>query len=811
MKHLPMTSLARGLCAALLLALPARGQNESEAPTDFEDLSWPQVFETSNGMEVAIYQPQIHDWTDYRHITARSAVAVKPKDASDDYIIYGALTMEAETTVDKENRVVFFSNRTIKDISFPNAGVDEMAAESRRAVEGVLDPTRPLTVSLDRVIANAERYQHQQNVEGINLDPPPIFFSSEPAILVIFLGPAKFESIEGSSLFFATNTNWDVLLNPVAGTYYLLVDETWLSTTDVMNGPWAATTDLPAAFATLPDSEDWKDVRAALPPKPGPAPRVFVSDRPAELILTEGKPQIATIPGTKILYLTNSESDIFLVEGSYYLLTAGRWFRAEDPAGPWASAMDSIPEEFSRIPADHEKAHVLASVPGTPDAEEALITAQIPQTARVNREEATVEVKYEGEPEFVAIKDTTVAYAINTPNDVFRVDSGYYCCHKGVWFQAPAPVGPWVVCSDVPRAIYTIPASRPKHNVTYVYVYDSDPKTVTTGYTSGYNGSYVVGNLLVFGAGVWLASEIINNWDRHYHHCHWHYHPCHYSYGCGARYSWYYGGYYRGGYRYYGPYGGAGCGAIYNPWTGGYARGGAVYGPRGGAFAREAYNPWTDTYGARVGVRTPYGSWGRSVVTRGDEWVRAGHRSGARGTIKGFETSKGAGAIKVDRRLGKDTVVGKSKDGDMYVGRDGNVYRRDSNGDWAKLEKGGWNGIERPKPEPALRPTGARDGTRSALAGGRPSVQPSRPSVQPSRPSVQPSRPSVQPSRPSVQPSRPSVQPSRPSVQPSRSTPTQLQRDFSARQRGDARSSQSRSFSGRSQRGSDSGGRLRKQ
>ncbi|NIP93387.1 MAG: hypothetical protein GWO24_08005, partial [Akkermansiaceae bacterium] len=73
------------------------------------------------------------------------------------------------------------------------------------------------------------------------------------------------------------------------------------------------------------------------------------------------------------------------------------------------------PDEFAKIPEDHEKAHVLASVPGTPDAEEALITAQVPQTAKVNRKDAKLEVKYEGEPKFVAIKNTTVQYAINTP------------------------------------------------------------------------------------------------------------------------------------------------------------------------------------------------------------------------------------------------------------------------------------------------------------------------------------------------------------------------------------------------------------
>ena len=780
MKILSITKSLCWLPSALFLVAFAHAQSPEKAAalSDFDDLDWPQSFETSDGFEVAIHQPQVHGWTDYRQILLRAAVAVKPKGSEDDQVTYGALTVEAATTVDKEERVVFLGERKITSLNFPNAKDEATEARYKNAVESVMNPTRPMTMNLDRVLANADRYQQQNKVKGISVEPPPIFFSSEPSILVIFLGPPKFEKIDDSRLFFATNTNWDILLDPRSSHYYLLAGDGWLSTKDVMKGPWVAATKLPDAIGKLPKTDDWKDVLAAVPAKASKAPKVFVSDRPAELILTKGKPEIAPISGTKILYLANSESDVFMVDGAYYLLTAGRWFSAKDPKGPWQSAMDTIPEEFSKIPEDHDKAHVLASVPGSPDAEEAIIAAQVPQTAKVNRKEAKVEVKYEGDPQFVLIEDTTVQYAINTPNDVFLVDQNYYCCHKGVWFEATAANGPWTVCSVVPQAIYTIPASSPKHNVTYVYVYDSDDNTVTTGYTSGYNGAYVMGNLLVFGAGLWLTAEILDHWDDHYHHAHWHYHSSHWSYGCGARYSWHHGGYYRENYRAYGPYGGAGYGAVYNPWSGGYARAGRVYGPRGTGFAREAYNPWTNTYGARVGVSTPYGSWGRSVVARDDEWMRAGHRSGARGTVKGIETSKGGKAVKVDRRIGSDSFVGKTKNDNLYAGRDGNIYRRDENGDWNTLKKDGWNDIERPLKTTTQGVPSTREGTRSKLQTKGPSTQ------------VKPS------TRPSVQRKQPSTQPS---VQ--RSTPSQLERDHSARQRGSSRTTQSRSARKSSSRG----------
>ncbi|MCC6931887.1 MAG: DUF3313 family protein [Deltaproteobacteria bacterium] len=52
----------------------------------------------------------------------------------------------------------------------------------------------------------------------------------------------------------------------------------------------------------------------------------------------------------------------------------------------------------------------------------------------------------------------------------------------------------------VTSAIYSIPPSSPKHNVTYVKVYDSTPTTVVTGYTSGYSGETVAATgVVMFG------------------------------------------------------------------------------------------------------------------------------------------------------------------------------------------------------------------------------------------------------------------------------------------------------------------------
>ena len=177
-------------------------------------------------------------------------------------------------------------------------------------------------------------------------------------------------------------------------------------------------------------------------------PKVFVSTTPAEMILLEGAPSYVPVTGTTTCSgCSNTESDVFRLgkSGPVYYLVAGRWFSAPDFTGPWTFATPKLPDDFKRIPLEHPRSRVLASVPGTDQAAEAVLLAQVPQTARVNRKELKApEVAYQGEPKFEPIERTTVARAVNTDKDIIKVGDLYYMCFQGVWFMsqgADRPVG----------------------------------------------------------------------------------------------------------------------------------------------------------------------------------------------------------------------------------------------------------------------------------------------------------------------------------------------------------------------------------
>jgi hypothetical protein len=82
---------------------------------------------------------------------------------------------------------------------------------------------------------------------------------------------------------------------------------------------------------------------------------------------------------TGLLWVQNTESDLFRLGegGPVFFLVAGRWFSAPGFNGPWTFATTALPADFARIPLEHERSRVLASVPGTVQAAEAVLLAQV--------------------------------------------------------------------------------------------------------------------------------------------------------------------------------------------------------------------------------------------------------------------------------------------------------------------------------------------------------------------------------------------------------------------------------------------------
>jgi hypothetical protein len=651
-----------------------------------QDIGWPRQV-VKNGAKLVYYQPQIDEWRDYKELTGRLAFALTPPGGKE---LLGVASLQAGTAVDKESRTVYFRDITVTDVRLPS--LDAAAAGPMETLVRSLMPSSGEPISVDRLLADLDRSNIAAQPVPVKNDPPEIFFSTSPALLLMVQGEPVLAPVEGTGLQYIVNTNWDLFFDKSEKQYYLLDREVWLKAAE-LKGPWKRTNALPKDMAKLPPNQNWDDVRKAVPPPAGGAvPQVFFSSMPAELILFKGEPVYAKVPGTNLVYVTNTDNDVFADDQAhqFYVLLSGRWFQSGAFKGPWTYAGDKLPADFAKIPSDSPKARVLASVPGTVEASDAVLLAQVPTTAVLNKSdaEAKAKVTYDGAPQFKPVEGTSLQYAANTQEKVIQVKDQYYLCYQAVWLVSSTPNGPWKVADSIPSEIYSIPPSSPVYNVTYV-TQTTTPTTVESSSTSGYLGMFVVGaavgTCIAYGTGYYYPPYMYWGPAMYYPY----YRPWPATYGAAAVYNPWTGGF-AVGHAAYGPYGAAGGAAWYNPATGRYGRSASVQGWYGGRTVASTYNPWTGAYGATSQSHNAYAQWGRSAAVRGDQLVQTGHVSTARGTAAGYRTSSGQQGAAFRGQSG--TIARGSNY--TYAGNDGNVYRKDSSGNWSKYSNGGWNNVD---------------------------------------------------------------------------------------------------------------------
>lgn len=460
---------------------------------------WPKEIPLKTGGKILIYQPQ-PDELNGNILKGRSAVGGKEK--MGDPMVYGAIFFDATFSTDKGTRMA-----TIESVKITNAkmeGLDDQAKLQKmiNLIETEV-PKWNFDFSLDQITATMKR--KSGDGEMYNNTPPKIYYRDKPTSLVILDGEPKIKKdkdldaervLNSPNLIFKEGSQWN-----------MYEGGTWYKSSQVTSG-WVAEKSMSAKVKSINDQIKKQEKEANDGKAPAEKPVVtdiIVSTEPAELIQTQGAPVYKKIDSTTLQYVSNSKNDIIkTADGQIFILVAGRWYKSSSLNGPWTfNGSDKMPAEFAKIPEGSEKDNVLVSISGTPAAEEAIIDAEIPQTAKVDRKSAKVEVEYDGDPQFEAISGTSLQLAENSNLTVIKDASGkYFPLDNGVWFVGNSAKGPWAVAEKRPEGLEAIPASSPAYNTKYVYIYEVTKDYVVTGYTSGYLGTYVQGDpVVVFGTG----------------------------------------------------------------------------------------------------------------------------------------------------------------------------------------------------------------------------------------------------------------------------------------------------------------------
>jgi hypothetical protein len=696
---------------------------------------WPRVVKTGE-TTLSFYLPQLDSW-DGSRLAAHAAVSVQTSAKTPP--VFGVAFLAADTQVDKGARRVTLENLRIDKVHFPSATNQEGAF--KKLLEQHI-PAKVRTLELDRLETALSMSEQREKGESkpFRNDPPRIMFSTTPAILVLIDGAPIYRQVPGASYERVVNTH-PLLLKDVTGHYLRLFDG-WM-TARAVTGPWSVAPTMPGGeldkvMQTVSRSGavdllafvDAKDPKTRPTLAKGPVPAIVVATEPTELIVTQGEPNYVPIDGTQLVYASNTTGHVFkhLGDQNTYLLTTGRWFRAAALTGPWTFVPGKdLPPDFAKIPNESPKENVKASVPGTPQAQEAVIANSLPETAAVKISDAKLPTpKYDGPPQLKPIESTPLSYVVNSPLPVIHVPPDrYYALENGVWFVSASPQGPWAVATSVPPVIYSIPPSSPLHYVTYVYVYRATPQVVYVGYTPGYYSVYVSDGVVVYGTGysyvswdgtVWYGTPVTYGFATSPTYTPWTGWVMGFGFGLAfgvATAGWGWGCYpWWGPYHYgyggaVGPYGRAAWGpggwaattgnvyhrwgdttavtrhsAGYNAWTGNAWAGGAgmSYNSRTGTMAAGqrgvAANAYTGDYA--------YGARGAAVNPRTGQAVSAGRvttgnvdsgRTGSAGYVRG----QSGGAV-------------RTGGGDVYAAHDGTVYRNTGSG-WQQNSGGGWSGV----------------------------------------------------------------------------------------------------------------------
>jgi len=196
--------------------------SQTDAP---KDPGWPRIF-TEGAAKLTVYQPQIDSWKEYTKLSARFAVALTLHAGAKP--VYGAIQVEADSLADNASRTVLVNNFVIQNASYPSAR-DEGEAKGWKELTEKLFPKTPVTVSTNRILAYMDTSTLKPRETEISLDPPPIFVSTQVAVLVIIDGkPIPFE-VEKTGLQKIVNTNWDLFLDTKGKRYYLRDGKSWLT------------------------------------------------------------------------------------------------------------------------------------------------------------------------------------------------------------------------------------------------------------------------------------------------------------------------------------------------------------------------------------------------------------------------------------------------------------------------------------------------------------------------------------------------------------------------------------------------------
>ena len=337
------------------------------------ELTWPREIKEKN-YTITLYQSQLESF-EGNILKGRMALSIKNEKED---IIFGALWFKARLATDLETRTAILEAFEIPKVKFPDVE-DQSKLEKLKKI--IIDDLESINIemSLDRIISDIESItQGNELGEKLKNDPPVIFFRSTPTVLIIIDGDPILEKVENSKLETVVNTPFLILKDKK--NYYIHGESYWYKADKITSENWKVTKSVPKDVEKAGEKMVDKQEPPEVTEENSEIPDIIVTTKPSELIISDGELKYEPINETSLLVVSNSENDILLdiKLQTHFVLINGRWYNSKTlKDGEWKFIEpDKLPEDFAAIPSEATIASVKASVPGTPEAQEALYEQQ---------------------------------------------------------------------------------------------------------------------------------------------------------------------------------------------------------------------------------------------------------------------------------------------------------------------------------------------------------------------------------------------------------------------------------------------------
>ncbi|HEU5290424.1 MAG TPA: hypothetical protein VFU05_07280, partial [Cyclobacteriaceae bacterium] len=291
---------------------------------------WPKEIKAKNGTVINVYQPQPESMNGNK-LDGRAAFSAQEKPESD--LIFGVFWYTATVSTNRDERTVALESIHVHDVKLPGITDTTKISKLKKLLESEILSWH-LSGSLDELVSTIEDEKAYIS-EDLKNDPPTILYASQLTTLVMMDGEPKLQDDKDLKMKRVINSPFLIVENPDDKKFYLYGGQYWYASTDLKQGYQNITT-LPKSIAAL-DQQLKKQQNEKTQKTEGGPPAILVSTVPAELIQSNGEANYANISDTNLLYVSNSENDIFksMDNQNFYVLLSGRWYSSLKLEGPW--------------------------------------------------------------------------------------------------------------------------------------------------------------------------------------------------------------------------------------------------------------------------------------------------------------------------------------------------------------------------------------------------------------------------------------------------------------------------------------------